>query len=260
MIYLTRTRFIPTGFATNPPPNLFHGKPYMQKLYATAAPAWCDTLSSTHQQFDRAHQCTTMRYYDLSYADDIVDPDLLCDNPAAEPFSWNAVHDTIRDPPWRKTTHSRLSRCRGNSPSWLLGVCGDSSSRFLRDERRAFLRRVCPGRNVYHVNSADLLQTSLYSSVYALRVDPVVRERKIKAGKLRRARVGRRNARARKVKYSRIALLDYTYFILALLYFMNTNYNLMQPGRWLLTASNIAWRMCIAGLKMKTSHSAQYVE
>ena len=61
---------------------------------------------------------------------------------------------------------------------------------------------------MYDVNSADMTQTSLYSSVYALRVDPVVRERILKAEKLRCVRVARRNACARKVKSERIALLD----------------------------------------------------
>ena len=44
--------------------------------------------------------------------------------------------------------------------------------------------------------------------MYALRVDEAVRERKTKAEKLRCVRVARRNARARKVKSERIALLD----------------------------------------------------
>ena len=61
---------------------------------------------------------------------------------------------------------------------------------------------------MYDVNSADMFQTSLYSFVYALRVDPVVRERKLKAEKFRCVRIARRNARARKVKSERIALLD----------------------------------------------------
>ena len=44
--------------------------------------------------------------------------------------------------------------------------------------------------------------------VYALRVDPVVRGRILKAEKLRCVRIARRYARARKVKSKRIALLD----------------------------------------------------
>ena len=114
---------------------------------------------------------------DVPYAY-VVDADWNLVNPPTESFLLDAIH-----------------------PSW-------SSTWSPPGSPRASTGTVTPERVVYALNSADQRVVSKYSSLYAkLRVDLVARERKRVAEKVCRARVARKNARERKFKSARIALL-----------------------------------------------------
>ena len=107
-----------------------------------------------------------------------VDAYLNPKNPGAEPIVLNAVN--------RATLHALNQK----TAAPISFVVSDSTEQVVN-----------------HVNSASVLHTSTHASLYLRRLGPVEREHKLVAENDRRARVARQNARDRKVKSERIALL-----------------------------------------------------
>ena len=141
--------------------------------------------------------------YAVPYAD-VLAPRGLINAPAVELFLSNAVLAAISNPLYPRATQSRIS-------CWSpLSVLGNSLS--VRPQipaaPRSIVRTLTSDLFLHKVNSADLLKTSSYASLYwSRRLSRVERERKVKTENARYARVARENAIARKLKSMRIAQL-----------------------------------------------------